>query len=46
MALLNVNHPDPIRVHAAIERGLTWMLSMQNDDGGWARSIGTTIRQS
>jgi squalene-hopene/tetraprenyl-beta-curcumene cyclase len=35
MALLNVNHPDPIRVHAAIERGLTWMLSMQNDDGGW-----------
>ena len=35
MALLNVNHPDPVRVHAAIERGLTWMLSMQNDDGGW-----------
>ncbi len=35
MALLSVNHPDPIRAHAALERGLTWMVSMQNDDGGW-----------
>jgi squalene-hopene/tetraprenyl-beta-curcumene cyclase len=35
MALLAVNYPDPVRAHAAIQRGLTWMLSMQNDDGGW-----------
>jgi squalene-hopene/tetraprenyl-beta-curcumene cyclase len=35
IALLKVNHSDPIRLHAAIERGLTWMISMQNDDGGW-----------
>jgi squalene-hopene/tetraprenyl-beta-curcumene cyclase len=35
MALSRVADPDPARLRAAIRRGLCWMLSMQNSDGGW-----------
>jgi squalene-hopene/tetraprenyl-beta-curcumene cyclase len=36
MALQGVKFPDPARMEAAVRRGLQWLLSMQNRDGGWA----------
>jgi squalene-hopene/tetraprenyl-beta-curcumene cyclase len=36
MALQRVNFPDPARMEAAVRRGIQWLLSMQNRDGGWA----------
>jgi len=37
LVLQNARAREPEAVqHAAIERGLTWMLGMQNSDGGWA----------
>jgi squalene-hopene/tetraprenyl-beta-curcumene cyclase len=36
MALQRVKYPDPARMDAAIRRGIQWLLSMQNQDGGWA----------
>ena len=27
--------PEPERLRAAVRRGLAWLLSMQNGDGGW-----------
>ena len=36
MALGTVDHPDPARVQAAIDRGITWLEGMQSSDGGWA----------
>jgi squalene-hopene/tetraprenyl-beta-curcumene cyclase len=35
MALQRVKIPDARRMEAAIRRGLQWLLSMQNRDGGW-----------
>jgi len=35
MALQRVDYPDKPRMEAAIRRGLVWLLSMQNRDGGW-----------
>lgn len=35
MALQRVKFPDPARMEGAIRRGLQWLLSMQNRDGGW-----------
>jgi squalene-hopene/tetraprenyl-beta-curcumene cyclase len=35
MALQRVKIPDEKRMEAAIRRGLQWLLSMQNRDGGW-----------
>ncbi len=35
MALQNVSYPDRPRMSAAIKKGLDWVLSMQNRDGGW-----------
>lgn len=35
MALQRVKYPDPVRMEAAIHRGVQWLLSMQNLDGGW-----------
>ena len=35
MALQRVKHPDAKRVEGAIRRGIEWLLSMQNRDGGW-----------
>ncbi len=35
MALQPVAFPEPERLDHAIRRGLAWMLSMQNRDGGW-----------
>ncbi|HUA02104.1 MAG TPA: squalene--hopene cyclase [Candidatus Aquilonibacter sp.] len=35
MALSRVSEPEPARLRAAIRRGLAWLLSMQNGDGGW-----------
>jgi squalene-hopene/tetraprenyl-beta-curcumene cyclase len=35
MALQRVKIPDVQRMEAAIRRGLQWLLSMQNRDGGW-----------
>lgn len=36
MALQRVDFPDKARMEAACRRGLQWLLSMQNRDGGWA----------
>ncbi|MFI6006171.1 squalene--hopene cyclase [Streptomyces sp. NPDC051366] len=36
LALRRVQHPDPVRVDAAIERGVRWSLGMQSKNGGWA----------
>jgi squalene-hopene/tetraprenyl-beta-curcumene cyclase len=36
MALQRVKYPDPVRLQAAVRRGIQWLLSMQNRDGGWA----------
>ena len=35
MALQRVKYPDPARMEGAIRRGIQWLLSMQNRDGGW-----------
>jgi squalene-hopene/tetraprenyl-beta-curcumene cyclase len=35
MALQRVKYPDPHRMEGAIRRGVQWLLSMQNRDGGW-----------
>ena len=35
MALQRVKFPAPKRMEGAIRRGLQWLLSMQNRDGGW-----------
>jgi squalene-hopene/tetraprenyl-beta-curcumene cyclase len=35
MALQRVKIPDQGRMEAAIRRGIQWLLSMQNRDGGW-----------
>lgn len=35
MALGRVEDPDPVRLRASIRRGLAWLISMQNEDGGW-----------
>jgi squalene-hopene/tetraprenyl-beta-curcumene cyclase len=35
MALGRVADPEPARLRAAIRRGLAWLASMQNTDGGW-----------
>jgi squalene-hopene/tetraprenyl-beta-curcumene cyclase len=35
MALERVKYPDPARMEAAMRRGIQWLLSMQNRDGGW-----------
>jgi squalene-hopene/tetraprenyl-beta-curcumene cyclase len=35
MALQRVKYPDPARMEGAIRRGIQWLLSMQNRNGGW-----------
>src|SRR5437660_3802836 len=35
MALQRVDYPDRRRLTAAARRGVDWLLSMQNRDGGW-----------
>jgi squalene-hopene/tetraprenyl-beta-curcumene cyclase len=35
MALQRVKFPDAQRMEAATRRGVQWLLSMQNRDGGW-----------
>jgi len=35
MALQRVRFPDAARMEAAMRRGIQWLLSMQNRDGGW-----------
>jgi squalene-hopene/tetraprenyl-beta-curcumene cyclase len=35
MALGRVADPEPARLKSAIRRGMAWLLSMQNSDGGW-----------
>jgi squalene-hopene/tetraprenyl-beta-curcumene cyclase len=35
MALSRVSDPEPTRLRGSIRRGLAWLLSMQNRDGGW-----------
>jgi squalene-hopene/tetraprenyl-beta-curcumene cyclase len=35
MALQRVKFPDQKRMEGAIRRGIQWLLSMQNRDGGW-----------
>ncbi len=35
MALVRVGYPDKERMNQVVRRGVAWMLSMQNRDGGW-----------
>jgi squalene-hopene/tetraprenyl-beta-curcumene cyclase len=35
MALGRVADPEPSKLRASIRRGLAWLVSMQNEDGGW-----------
>ena len=35
MALQRVKYPDAERMQAAVRRGVQWLISMQNRDGGW-----------
>jgi squalene-hopene/tetraprenyl-beta-curcumene cyclase len=35
MALGRVADPEPARLRRAIRKGLAWLVSMQNGDGGW-----------
>jgi squalene-hopene/tetraprenyl-beta-curcumene cyclase len=35
LALRRVDHPDPERLEAAVQRGVRWTLGMQSSDGGW-----------
>src|SRR5262249_42132858 len=35
MALQRAKYPEPARMEAAMRRGVQWLLSMQNRDGGW-----------
>jgi squalene-hopene/tetraprenyl-beta-curcumene cyclase len=35
MALSRVRAPEPTQLQSAIRRGLSWLVSMQNRDGGW-----------
>ena len=35
MALQRVKYPEAKRMEGAIRRGIQWLLSMQNRDGGW-----------
>ena len=35
MALQRVDFPEKERMKRALERGLQWLISMQNRDGGW-----------
>jgi squalene-hopene/tetraprenyl-beta-curcumene cyclase len=35
MALQRVKHPDSKRMETAVRRGVQWLVSMQNRDGGW-----------
>src|SRR5271170_3388368 len=35
MALCRVADPEPQQLQAAIRRGVAWLVSMQNADGGW-----------
>jgi squalene-hopene/tetraprenyl-beta-curcumene cyclase len=36
LALRRIEHPDPQRVRAAIERATRWLVGMRSRDGGWA----------
>lgn len=35
MALQNISYPDQLQLREAIRLGIGWMVSMQNQDGGW-----------
>ncbi len=35
MALQRVKFPEPERMEGAVRRGIQWLLSMQNRNGGW-----------
>src|SRR6266545_1753767 len=36
LALRRVAHPDAERLHAALARGVAWVIGMQSGGGGWA----------
>jgi squalene-hopene/tetraprenyl-beta-curcumene cyclase len=36
LALRRVAHPDAERLHAALARGVAWVIGMQSAGGGWA----------
>ncbi len=35
IALNTVNHPEPERIHRAIDAGVQWLAGMRSSDGGW-----------
>ena len=35
MALLNSHYRDNANCHESFDRGIKWLLGLQNDDGGW-----------
>jgi len=45
MALQRVKYPDPKCMEGAIRRGIQWLLSMQNRDGGWGAFDRDNTRQ-
>lgn len=36
LALLRVDHPQPARLQAALERATAWLDGMESSEGGWA----------
>ena len=36
LGLLTVDHPEPERLRAAIDRAMVWLEGMQSSNGGWA----------
>jgi squalene-hopene/tetraprenyl-beta-curcumene cyclase len=36
LALVRVDHPQPARLKAALDRATSWLEGMQSSDGGWA----------
>jgi squalene-hopene/tetraprenyl-beta-curcumene cyclase len=46
LALRRVAHPEPARLHSALDRAVSWTTGMQSSDGGWgafdADNTGTT----
>ncbi|WP_127502864.1 squalene--hopene cyclase [Actinoplanes solisilvae] len=36
LGLHRIDHDDPVRLRAAVARGVAWTVGMQSRDGGWA----------
>jgi squalene-hopene/tetraprenyl-beta-curcumene cyclase len=45
LGLLTVDHPEPERLRAAIDRATVWLEGMQSSNGGWAAFDADNCRQ-